>query len=76
MPSPNRESTPSAEQRGRELTGAISGHTLTDGDREQQIREAAYRRAEQRGFEPGAEIDDWLAAERELDEARGDGGVG
>ena len=26
----------------------------------------AYYRAEKRGFEPGHEMDDWLAAEREI----------
>ncbi|MCC6534383.1 MAG: DUF2934 domain-containing protein [Burkholderiales bacterium] len=30
---------------------------------------AAFYRAEARGFAPGAELDDWLAAERELDGA-------
>lgn len=30
------------------------------------IAEAAYYRAEQRGFEPGRETDDWLAAEAEI----------
>jgi hypothetical protein len=34
--------------------------------REQLIAEAAYFRAEQRGFEPGNEIDDWLNAEVEV----------
>ncbi len=27
---------------------------------------AAYYRAERRGFAPGGEVDDWLAAEREV----------
>jgi hypothetical protein len=31
-----------------------------------QIAEAAYYRAEQRGFEPGGEEQDWLQAEAEL----------
>lgn len=31
------------------------------------IAEAAYHRAEQRGFEPGHEMEDWLAAELEID---------
>lgn len=31
------------------------------------IRIAAHRRAEKRGFAPGAESDDWLAAEAEID---------
>jgi hypothetical protein len=30
------------------------------------IAEAAYYRAEKRGFEAGHEVDDWLAAEREI----------
>jgi hypothetical protein len=32
----------------------------------QRIAEAAYFRAERRGFTPGHELDDWLQAEREL----------
>lgn len=37
-------------------------------DREEWIRVAAYFEAERRGFAPGHELDDWLAAEREIDE--------
>jgi hypothetical protein len=36
-------------------------------DREQRIRVAAYLRAERRGFVPGREFEDWLAAEAEVD---------
>jgi hypothetical protein len=36
--------------------------------REARIAEAAYWRAERRGFTAGQELDDWLAAEREIDE--------
>jgi hypothetical protein len=32
------------------------------------VSEAAYFRAERRGFLPGHEIEDWLAAEEEVDE--------
>jgi Protein of unknown function (DUF2934) len=32
------------------------------------IAEAAYYRAERRGFEPGYEVEDWLAAEAETRE--------
>ena len=35
--------------------------------RRRRIAEAAYYRAEQRGFAPGQEDDDWTAAEREID---------
>jgi len=35
--------------------------------REALIATAAYYRAEKRGFLPGYEAEDWLAAEREVD---------
>jgi hypothetical protein len=40
--------------------------------REARIAEAAYWRAERRGFAPGHELDDWLHAEREVDAQRND----
>lgn len=36
-----------------------------DEARRRRIAERAYRRAEARGFAPGQELDDWLAAEAE-----------
>jgi hypothetical protein len=36
-------------------------------DRRAMIAEAAYLRAERRGFAPGREAEDWLAAEVEVD---------
>ena len=35
-------------------------------DLQRWIAEAAYYRAEQRGFQPGEETQDWLAAEAEI----------
>ncbi len=35
-------------------------------DRLRLIAEAAYYRAERRGFAPGSELEDWLAAEIEV----------
>ena len=35
-------------------------------DRESMVRMAAFFRAERRGFAPGYEIEDWLAAEAEV----------
>jgi hypothetical protein len=35
--------------------------------RAQLIAEAAYYRAQRRGFVPGHELEDWLAAEAEVD---------
>jgi hypothetical protein len=36
-------------------------------ERHRRIAEAAYYRAERRGFTPGYEEEDWIAAEREID---------
>ena len=38
----------------------------SDSDLQRWIAEAAYYRAESRGFEPGGETQDWLAAEAEI----------
>jgi len=55
----------------RTSADAASKDSVTDVEaarrRYERIAEAAYRRAEQRGFVPGGELDDWLAAEREYD---------
>ncbi len=37
-------------------------------DRHASIAKAAYFRAEMRGFAPGHEVEDWLAAEEEVDQ--------
>lgn len=41
---------------------------ISPEERLRMIRDAAYYRAEKRGFAPGHEYEDWLAAEREIDE--------
>jgi DUF2934 family protein len=43
--------------------------------REALIAERAYFRAERRGFEPGRETEDWLAAEAEVNGLQ-NGGTG
>jgi len=40
---------------------------VTLEQRQIMIGEAAYYIAEHRGFEPGHDVDDWLAAERQID---------
>jgi Protein of unknown function (DUF2934) len=40
---------------------------VTAEARRAMIAESAYLRAERRGFAPGHEVDDWLAAEAEVD---------
>lgn len=47
------------------VTPARAG--VTSEARRALIAEAAYLRAERRGFIPGHETDDWLAAEAEVD---------
>jgi hypothetical protein len=39
----------------------------TQQERRRMIAEAAYHRAQQRGFSAGHEVSDWLAAEAEVD---------
>jgi hypothetical protein len=36
-------------------------------ERHRRIQEAAYHRAEKRGFDPGHALEDWIAAEAEID---------
>jgi hypothetical protein len=45
-------------------------------DRFRMIAEAAYFRAEQRGFVPGSELEDWLAAEIEVEDLLAASGAG
>jgi hypothetical protein len=60
-----RGASRSLQQKGRPVPPALIDQDL----RRQLIAQAAYYRAERRGFEPGHEADDWLAAEGEVDTA-------
>ena len=40
---------------------------ITAEERSQMIAEAAYYRAEKRGFDPEGQVQDWLEAESEVD---------
>ena len=58
------------EIRERLGTGSMFGSgsvAIDPAIRHQMIAEAAYLRAETRGFSAGDPIDDWLAAEQEVD---------
>lgn len=48
-----------------------SGTEFSDEELHQLVAQAAYRRAEQRGFTPGHELDDWLEAETDIRQALG-----
>jgi len=43
------------------------GNSRSTEHRDQRIAAAAYYRAQQRGFDPGQEEDDWTAAEKDID---------
>ncbi len=43
--------------------------SMSEEERRQAIAKAAYFRSEQRGFEPGHELEDWAAAEAQVDAA-------
>ena len=74
---PASKPSPTAEKPGGNLeAGAVIKDSSLErreipsysDTREARIAEAAYWRAERRGFAPGGELEDWLQAERELDE--------
>jgi hypothetical protein len=53
--------------KARAKRAAIEPPTVSADRRRGMIAEAAYLRAERRGFAPGGEEEDWLAAEAEVD---------
>ncbi|MBN1571310.1 MAG: DUF2934 domain-containing protein [Acidobacteria bacterium] len=59
---------------------AAEGKTIslevTGEERHQLISQAAYFRAEQRSFEPGHELEDWLEAEAEIERRMSENAVG
>lgn len=64
--SPVRKKKPLLESGAPASSG--DGETrLSHEERQRMVAEAAYYRALQRGFVAGGEVDDWLAAEREID---------
>ncbi|MGO9802727.1 MAG: DUF2934 domain-containing protein [Steroidobacteraceae bacterium] len=60
-----RGATPRRTPAARAKTGRPT--SISAADRHAMIAESAYLRAERRGFAPGHEVADWLAAEQEVD---------
>lgn len=56
-----------SSRHARGLGEPVSSSGDDDCPREQMIAEAAYYRAEQRGFVPGNEMSDWLQAEADVE---------
>ena len=79
-PPPGRTSRRASKKRASDPIGAPPGAlasepnsgssaTVIDASRRQDmIREAAYFRAQQRGFAAGEELQDWLVAEQQIDQ--------
>jgi len=60
---PAEEPGVGGRERGEGLATALSAE---DDERLRRIQEAAYFKSEVRGFAPGHELDDWVAAEQEI----------
>jgi hypothetical protein len=56
-----------AKPRARRPKAPVNGAPTKHEDRQASIAKAAYFRSQLRGFEPGYELEDWLAAEAEVD---------
>lgn len=55
-----------SKMRTQEMPSQDSRPQPSQDDVEKWIAEAAYYRAQERGFQPGFETEDWLAAEAEI----------
>ncbi len=69
--STNKSKGNGSAKRPRESGMSTSPPADSDCPREQMIAEAAYFRAEQRGFIPGNEMSDWLQAEADIERISG-----
>lgn len=56
-----------ARDRSETTSVASEGNSLDEATRRAMIAEAAYYRAERRGFAPGFELEDWLLSENEVE---------
>lgn len=67
--SPTPRATRTASRSAQPKTRPVPPALIDQDLRRSMIAQAAYYRAERRGFEPGHEAEDWLAAESEVDTA-------
>jgi len=68
MTSAHRINQPVRSRGGREATFNFPDGFDLSKSRETLIREVAYLRASRRGFRAGHELEDWLAAEQQVNE--------
>jgi len=57
---------PKPRRAAKAPTATTARADVTAAEIRQLIEEAAYYKAKQRGFEPGHELEDWIAAEAEV----------
>lgn len=75
LKSPVKSPSKAASRRTPKTKADPSTHSVVSEDlRRAMIAEAAYFHAERREFAPGGEVEDWLAAEAEVDALLRDGG--
>lgn len=70
----SRSTTPAKSTAGP--APAAAGMAVSADERRAMIAQAAYLRAERRGFAPGSEVEDWLAAEADIDALLEAGNIG
>lgn len=66
-PAAGAAAAPAPRKKAAAKRDVVTRPVITDDMRRGMIAEAAYLRAERRGFAPGQEDEDWLAAEAEVD---------
>jgi hypothetical protein len=62
-----RKTIPKAKKPAAPQQDSAAGKIVTPEERWRMVAEAAYLRAESRGFSGGNPTDDWLAAEAEIE---------
>ena len=71
LPAANKASRPSASMAApsKKITSniGVAKSSIAPEERYRMIAAAAYLRAERRGFASGHALDDWVAAEKEID---------
>jgi Protein of unknown function (DUF2934) len=65
-PAPRKRAPKAGGAQAPAAKASVRPH-VTAEERRAMIAESAYLRAERRGFAPGHEVEDWCAAEREVD---------
>jgi Protein of unknown function (DUF2934) len=66
-PAPAKSTSPAPRTPVRKSAAPAPRMALSREGRHALIAQKAYLRAERRGFDPGHETEDWLAAESEVD---------